>query len=183
MKTPITVHGGDLQFSLEPGGTQDHPLYLGNLEWKTVEFNSKRYLPLPVGLTAKFTLWRDGFALEQGVLTAGHSRVDAQAEMNGFANPKWNYRYRGWVELADIRDTLRDPYVPAGRVDLHGEGQFANGEFKGTGNYASQDIALPYEIFHAKGLTSRGTYHMDNTGLAIPDFFVGAFGRRPKWKV
>src|SRR5438046_7305553 len=116
-------------------------------------------MPLPVGLTAKFTLGRDGFALEQGVLHAGHSRVDAQAEMNGFADPKWSYRYRGWVELADIRDTLRDPYVPAGRVDLHGEGQVANGKFKGTGNYASQDIALPYEIFHAKGLTSRSEEH------------------------
>ena len=176
VKTPITVHGGDLGFSLDAGGTEDHPLYLGNLEWQRVEFDSKRYMPLPVGLTAKFTLWHDGFALEQGVLTAGHSRVDAQAEMNGFANPKWNYRYRGWVELADIRDTLRDPDVPAGRVDLHGEGQFANDKFKGSGNYASQDIALPYEIFHAKGLTSRGTYLMDNAGLEIPDFFVGAFG-------
>jgi translocation and assembly module TamB len=176
VKTPITVHGGDLQFSLDAGGTQDRPLYLGNLEWKTVEFNSKRYLPLPVGLTAKFTLWNDGFALEQGVINAGHSRVDAQAEMNGFADPKWNYRYRGWVELVDIRDTLRDPNVPTGRVDLHGEGQVADGKFKGSGTYASQDIALPYEIFHAKGLTSHGTYHMDNAGLEIPDFFVGAFG-------
>jgi translocation and assembly module TamB len=176
VKTPITVHGGDLQFSLDAGGTQDRPLYVGNLEWKTVEFNSKRYLPLPVGLTAKFSLWNDGFALEQGVINAGHSRVDAQAEMSSFANPKWNYRYRGWVELIDFRDTLRDPNVPTGRVDLHGEGQVADGKFKGNGTYASQDIALPYEIFHAKGLTSHGTYHMDNAGLEIPDFFVGAFG-------
>ncbi len=176
VKTPLTVHGGDLRFSLDAVGARDHPLYLGNLEWQTVEFNSKRYMPLPVGLTAKFTLGREGFALEQGVLSAGHSRVDAQAEMHGFANPEWNYRYRGWVELADIRDTLRDPDVPAGRVDVHGEGQFADGKFKGAGSYASQDIALPYEIFHAKGLTSRGTYHMDNAGLEVPDFFAGAFG-------
>src|SRR3989442_10362721 len=47
--------------------------YLGNLDWHTMQFTSKRYAPLPVGLTAKFTLWRDGFTLEQGVLTAGHS--------------------------------------------------------------------------------------------------------------
>src|SRR5262252_4056872 len=176
MKSPITVHGGDLRFSLDSAGKQDHPLYLGNLEWKTVEFNSKRYLPLPVGLTAKFTLWNDGFALEQGVINAGHSRIDAQAEMDSFTNPKWNYRYRGWVELVDFRDTLRDPYVPTGRVDLHGEGQLADGKFKGSGTYASEDIALPYEIFHAKGLASRGTYHMDNAGLEIPDFYAGAFG-------
>jgi translocation and assembly module TamB len=183
VKTPITVHGGDLRFSLDAGGTQDHPLYLGNLEWQTVEFNSKRYLPLPVGLTAKFTLWRDGFALEQGVLNAGHSRVDAQAEMSGFVDPKWAFRYRGWVELVDFRDTLRDPKIPTGRVDLHGEGQFAGGQFKGSGTYASQDIALPYEIFHAKGLTSHASYRIDNAGLEIPDFFAGAFDGRVTGRV
>src|SRR5689334_5599473 len=175
-KVPLTVHGGDLRFSLDAGGTPQRPLYLGNLEWQAVEFNSKRYMPLPVGLTAKFSISPDGFALEQGVFSAGHSRVDATAEMNGFADPKWTFRYRGWVELADIRDTLRDANVPAGRVDLHGQGQWSKNQLKGTGNYSSEDIALPYEIFHAKGLISRGTYHMDKTGLEIPDFYAGAFG-------
>src|SRR5256884_56287 len=104
VKEPVTVHGGDLNFSLDAGGTPEHPLYLGNLEWQTVEFASKRYMPLPVGATAKFTIWRDGFALEQGVLNAGHSRLDAQAEMSDFADPQWNYRYRGWVELLGFRE-------------------------------------------------------------------------------
>jgi len=176
VKEPVTVHGGDLNFSLDAGGTPEHPLYLGNLEWSTVEFDSKRYLPLPVGVTAKFTLWRDGFALEQGVLTAGHSRLDAQAEMSDFADPKWNYRYRGWVELIDFRDTLRNPKIPTGRVDLRGEGQLSDGQLKGSGTYSTDDIALSYEIFHANGLISRGDYLMDNRGLEIPDFFAGAFG-------
>ncbi len=176
VKTPVTVHGGDLQFALDEGGTPDHPLYLGNLQWQTVEFSSKHYMPLSVGLNAKFTLSRDGFTLEQGVFNAGHSRIDAQAQMNGFANPNWTYRYRGWLELADFRDTLRNPKIPTGRVDLHGDGQFAGSKFKGSGTYATQDIALSYEIFHAKDLTSRGSYHMDNAGLEIPDFFAGAFG-------
>lgn len=175
VKQPLTVHGGDLNFSLDAGGSAEHPLYLGNLEWHTVEFDSKRYEPLPVGVTAKFTIWPDGFALEQGVFHAGHSSFDAQAEMTDFADPKWNYRYRGWVELADFRDTLRNPKIPTGRVDLRGEGRLADGQVKGSGRYATEDVALPYEIFHAKGLTSRGSYRMDNAGLEIPDFFAGAF--------
>jgi len=175
VKQPLTVHGGDLNFSLDAGGSAEHPLYLGNLEWHSVEFDSKRYLPLPVGVTAKFTIWRNGFALEQGVLNAGHSRIDAQAEMTDFAVPKWDYRYRGWVELVDFRDTLRNPKIPVGRVDLHGEGRLADGQVKGSGTYSTEDIALSYEIFHAKGLTSRGSYRMDPAGLEIPDFFAGAF--------
>jgi translocation and assembly module TamB len=182
-KTPITVHGGDLRFGLEAGGTVEHPLYLGNVDWQTIQFSSKRYVPLPVGLTAKFTLWREGFTLEQGVLTAGHSHLDAQAEMNGFSNPQWNFRYRGWIDLLDFRETLREPMVPTGRVDVRGEGQFARGQFKGSGSYSGQNITLPYEIFHAAGLTSRGSYRIDNGGLEIPDFLAGAFGGRVTGRV
>src|SRR5882762_1107033 len=183
VKTPITVHGGELRFGLDAGGTLDRPLYLGNLDWQTLQLTSRRYKPLPVGLSAKFTLWRDGFTLEQGLISAGHSHLDAQAEMNGFSNPQWSFRYRGWVDLLDFRETLREPMVPTGRVDVRGEGQFAGGQFKGNGNYSGQNIALPYEIFHATGLTSRGSYRIDNRGLEVPDFFAGAFGGRVTGRV
>ena len=175
VKTPLALKGGDVQLTIYAGGTLENPLYVGNLEWKGVEFTSKRYLPLPVSLSAKFTLWRDGFALEQGILSAGRSRVDAQIEMNNFAAPGWNFRYRGWVELLDFRETLRDPTVPTGHVDLHGEGQFADGKLKGNGSYSGVKIALPYIEFHPTNLNSRGSYRIDNRGLEIPDFFAGAF--------
>jgi translocation and assembly module TamB len=183
VKTPITVHGGELRFGLDAGGTLDRPLYLGNLDWQTLQLTSRRYKPLPVSLSAKFTLWRDGFTLEQGLISAGHSHLDAQAEMNGFSNPQWNFRYRGWVDLLDFRETLREPMVPTGRVDVRGEGQFTGGQFKGSGSYSGQNIALPYEIFHVAGLTSRGSYRIDNRGLEIPDFFAGAFGGRVTGRV
>jgi translocation and assembly module TamB len=182
-QTPITVHGGDLRLALDAGGTMDRPLYLGNLDWQTTQFTSKPYAPLPVGLSAKFTLWRDGFTLEQGTLRAGHSHLDAQAEMNNFLNPQWNFRYRGWIELLDFRETLREPMVPTGRVEVRGEGQFAGGQYKGSGSYSGQNIALPYVIFHANGLNSRGSYRIDNRGLEVPDFFAGAFGGRVTGRV
>jgi translocation and assembly module TamB len=183
VKTPLAVEGNDIQLALDAGGTPQNPLYLGNLEWKSVEFTSRRYVPLPVGITAKFTLWRDGFTLEQGVLTAGRSRLDTQVEMSDFAQPKWTFRYRGWVDLLDFRETLREPMVPTGKVDLHGEGSYADGQWKGTGNYSASNIALPYEDFHASGLISRSSYRMDNRGLELPDFYAGALGGSVKGRV
>src|SRR5580704_16266986 len=173
---PLVVKGGELKLSLDAGGTTEHPLYVGSLEWQTVQFTSKPYQPLPVSLSAKFTFWRDGFTLEQGMLNAGRSHLDAQAEMSNFAKPQWSFRYRGWTELLDFRETLRNPLVPTGRVDFRGEGQLADGKYKGGGTYSGYNIALPYTEFHTTGLTSHGSYKIDNRGLEIPDFFAGAFG-------
>src|SRR5258708_6173636 len=90
------VEGSNLRLALDASGAGDHPLYLGTLDWQSINFTAKRFVPWPVGVSAKFTLRRDGFTLEQGVLTAGRSRLDAQAEMQDYAQPKWHYRYRGW---------------------------------------------------------------------------------------
>ena len=183
MKSPLAVEGGDLLFGLDAGGTLEHPLYLGTIDWQAVHLAMRRFLPVTANISAKFTLWRDGFTLEQGMISAGRSRVDAQAEMSGFTDAKWTFRYRGWLNLLDIRETFRSPLTPAGRVDVRGEGGFAGGQFRGTGEYFGHDIALSYDIFRAAGLTSRGSYHMDSRGLEVPDFSAQAFGGEVKGKV
>jgi translocation and assembly module TamB len=73
--------------------------------------------------------------------------------------------------------------TPAGIVDVRGEGGFAGGQLRGTGEYFGHDIALSYNIFRAGGLTSRGSYHMDSRGLEVPDFSAQAFGGEVKGKV
>lgn len=183
VKTALAVQGGDLQFGLDAGGTVEHPLYLGNLEWQQMRFDAGKIVPVSADLTAKFTVWRDGFTLEQGVLSAGNSHLDVQAEMADFTKPRWKFRYRGWLELQDIRDTLRSPMTPTGHVDVRGEGAYANGQYNGTGSYAARDIHLTYTVFHAAGLTSRGSYTIDNDGLVVPDFLAEAFGGSVKGKV
>ncbi len=182
-KAPLAVEGGALRFTMDGGGTPEHPLYFGNLEWQAVRFTAEGWAPVRANLSARFTLWREGFALEQGVLSAGRSHLDVQAEMSDFTKPKWSFRYRGWVELLDFRETFRSPQVPTGHVDLRGEGTLADGEYKGTGSYAGRDIHLSYDIFHAAGLTSRGSYSINNDGLVVPDFLAEAFGGTVKGKV
>ena len=103
---PLAVEGGDLRLVLEGGGTVDRPVYFGTFDWQAFQFTAKSFFPIPANLSAKFTVSRDGFTLEQGVLNAMRSHLDAQAEMKDFANPKWTFRYRGWVNLLDLREAL-----------------------------------------------------------------------------
>jgi translocation and assembly module TamB len=176
VRTPLAIEGGDMRLALDAGGTQEHTLYLGNFDWQSVHYTAAPNVPLPVNVSAKFTVWREGFTLEQGSLHAGRSHFDVQAEMNGFAEPKWSFRGRGWVDLRDFRDTLRQPLVPSGLVDVRGEGSFAGGKFQAKGSYAGQEINLDYDDYHAKRLSSRGSYRIDNAGLEVPDFFAAADG-------
>lgn len=182
-KSPLFVQGGDLQLAIDAGGTLENPLYLGNVVWEGVRFSSGKMVPLPANVAAKFTVWQQGFTLDQGVVSAGKSHLDAQAEMSGFVDPKWSFKYRGWVELQDIRETFRAPMTPTGHVDVRGEATFADGAFKGTGSYAGRDIHLTYSIFRAAGLTSRGSVNINNDGLVVPDFVAEAFGGSVRGKV
>jgi translocation and assembly module TamB len=175
-KTPLAIEGGDLHFSLDAGGSGDQPLYLGTLDWQSIHFTSGRDLPLPANLSAKFTFRQDGFTLEQGLLSVARSHLDAQAELANFVNPKWSYRYRGWVDLLDIREALRTPEVPYGHVDVRGEGTFANGAWHGTGNYVGQNILLDLDDFHAGNLFSRSSFVLDNRGMDLPDFVATGLG-------
>jgi len=184
VRKPLAVEGGDLQFVLEGSGTAERPVYLGTFDWKAFQFTANSFFPIPVNLSAKFTLSREGFTLEQGVLNAMRSHLDAQAEMKDFADPKWTFRYRGWVNLLDLRQALRSEETPTGRADVRGEATYAAGQFNGTGNYSGTDITLTYlPYFHASGVSSRGSFRMDNKGLIVPDFLAEAFGGTVKGKV
>ena len=183
VQIPLAVEGDNLHLALDASGPLDHSIYDGNLDWQNVTFTARSFLPVPIGVSAKFTISQDGFTLQQGVVRAGRSHLDAQAELINFTDPRWNLRYRGWLELLDLREILRQPLVPTGRADVHGEGTFAAGQFHGTGIYAGRDIALPYDDFHAKGLTSHGTFTINNDGLVVPDFYAGALGGTVKGRV
>jgi translocation and assembly module TamB len=183
VQKPLAYEGGDLRLALDFGGTPEHPLYLGEFDWQSIHFAGGRNLPMPANLSTKFTFWREGFTLEQGVLTAGRSHLDAQAEMAGFTDPKWTFRYRAWLDLLDLREALRTPEVPLGRVDLRGEGAFAGGKLQGTGSYAGQGITLGFDDFHAANLVSRSSYRIDNRGIEFPDFAAVALGGSVKGRV
>ncbi|HXM99120.1 MAG TPA: translocation/assembly module TamB domain-containing protein [Candidatus Dormibacteraeota bacterium] len=174
-QSPLSVEGGDLHFSLDAAAGPS-PLYLGNLDWKSIHFTADRFLPLPANLSAKFTLRPDGFTLEQGVVSIARSHLDAQGTMVGFVNPKWSFRYRGWVDLVDIRQALRTPEVPYGRVDVRGEGTFTNGAWHSAGNYVGQNISLDLQDFHAGNLFNRSSFVLDSRGIDLPDFVVHGLG-------
>ena len=183
VKSLIAVEGGDLHLNVTLGGTVENPVYLGTLDWDSVELGRRRDVPVPANLSVKFSLGREGFAIEQGILDLGRSHVDVQAQMPNLEVPAFTYRYRAWLDLLDLREAFRTPEIPLGRIDLRGEGAIGGGKVQGKGSFAGDNITLGFEDFHSANLSSRSNYTLDEKGVFLPDFTAYALGGSVKGKL
>src|SRR6202011_133277 len=98
---------GGFALTLDESAPSGQPIYVGQLAWKNLNLAAARYLPFSSNLSAKFTLERDSFAIEQLNWKLPHSEIDAHAELASFAAPGWKFRYRARIDLADLRQILR----------------------------------------------------------------------------
>lgn len=183
VKSLVALEGGDLQFTVDLSGPADRPIYLGQLDWQSIELARRKDVPLPANMSARFSLGHDGFSVNQAVIDAGRSHVDLQAGTKDLVTPQWTYKYRAWLDLLDIRETFRTPEVPLGRIDLRGEGSIENGAILGKGSYAGDNITLGFEDFHSANLSSRSSYTLDSRGVVLPDFAAYALEGSVKGRI
>src|SRR5580704_11992671 len=179
----LAVEGGDLRLNVQLGGSAEKPIYVGTLDWQSIELGRRRDVPVPANVSARFSLSRSGFAVEQSVIDVGRSHIDLQAETKDLESPLWNYRYRAWLDLLDIREIFRTPEVPLGRIDMRGEGRLENGDIYGKGSFAADNITLGFLDFHSANLTGRSSYVLDPKGVDLPDFAAYALGGSVKGKI
>jgi translocation and assembly module TamB len=176
VRSQIAVEGGELKLEVNLRGTPESPLYLGTLNWDVVELGRRRDMPVPANLSAKFSLGKEGFRVEQGILDIGRSHVDVQAEMPNLEVPAITYRYRAWLDLLDIKEAFLTPEVPQGRVDLRGDGAIGGRKVQGKGSFAGDNIRLMFDEFHSANLSSRSSYTLDEEQVILPDFTAQALG-------
>jgi translocation and assembly module TamB len=179
----IAVEGGELRLNINLAGTPDKPLYLGTLNWDSVELGRRKDLPVPANLSAKFSLDEKGLAIEQGIVDIGRSHVDVQAQMPNVEVPAFTYRYRAWLDLEDLKEAFLAPEVPQGRVDLRGEGSLGAGKVQGKGSFAGDNVTLLFDEFHSANLSSRSSYTLDEKEVVLPDFTAQALGGNLKARI
>jgi translocation and assembly module TamB len=183
VKSLVGVEGGELQFTVDLGGSAERPVYLGALDWQSIELARRKDVPVPGNVSAKFTLRHEGFSVQQAVVDVGRSHVDFQAETKDLVTPGWSYKYRAWLDLLDLREAFRTPEVPLGRVDLRGEGTIENGAILGKGSFAGDNITLGFLDFHSANLSSRSSYVLKATEVVLPDFAAFALGGSVKGRI
>jgi translocation and assembly module TamB len=170
VKSLVALEGGDLHLEVHLSGTPERAIYLGTLDWQSIELARRKDVPMPANVSAKFSLNQDGFSINQAIVDVGRSHVDVQAETKDLESPVWTYKYRAWLDLLDIRETFRTPEVPLGRIDLRGEGSVDPEGIKGKGSFAGDNVTLSFQDFHTPNLTTRSSYLLDPKGVVLPDF-------------
>ena len=181
-RTEFSAQGQNLNFKLTYAaalaGTE---AYLGELQWQRVEISKQGQLPFRSDVSAKFTLHRDSFALDELVWKLPHSELNAEAQLPSFARADWNFRYRGRLSLEDIRTIFRQPTTPDGVADFSGQAVYASeaspgNEWQANGYYHGHDIKTKFTWFHAAGLDTSGDYLVTRQKLTVANLKVRALG-------
>jgi translocation and assembly module TamB len=173
---PLVAEGGRLDLAVDYSKVENKGMYLGNFTWQGVELSAKHYLPFSSDLMVRFTFEPDSIEVTQLILTLPHTTLDTQFSLSDFVHPTWNFRYRGHLDLRDLRAVLRKPKVPSGRVEFNGAGNMADGNVEVNGGYSAIEITLRDPWFHSAGMSSRGSYHADRDHLEVPDFSAAGLG-------
>jgi translocation and assembly module TamB len=168
-RTPLTAQGANFDFAMDYTDEPGSPAYLGRMSWLKFKIASGRYLPFASNLSARFTLRPNSFSLTQLQWKIPHSEIDAQASLASFSEPAWNFRYRGQLNLEDIRFILRKPNTPSGRVEFTGEGRYAGKQLNLSGRYMGGEFSMKYQWFHPGSISSHGSYRADQHSLDVPD--------------
>jgi translocation and assembly module TamB len=205
-RTPLSVSGNDFQFDLNYSAPPDAPdFYTGRLNWRDVQLQRRPWRQFASSFSANFTLYRGSFDLDELVWNLPHSEIRLRANLASFARPEWTLRYRGNLSLADLRTIFRKPNIPEGAVEFSGRAQYneaaaaslgsaagrpntpaqagvrqvasaPSGGWTATGYFKAQRIRLPYEWFHASGISTWGDFHVAQRRLAVPNLRIEALG-------
>lgn len=172
---PLELRGQDLEFLLHYAApSSGDESYVGNFSWKQVELAERRDVPFRFDISAKFTLHRDAFELDELVWKLPHSELNLRAELPSFARADWNLRYRGRLSLADVRTIFRQPTTPDGIAEFSGQARYLSGEWTGSGHYSGHEISMAYQWFHSHGIETWGDYEIARHRLVVPKLGIHA---------
>jgi translocation and assembly module TamB len=180
-RTPLALDGRNFKFTVHydaPAAAAD--AYVGSFEWQQVRLAAGRDMPFRFDVSAKFTLHRGAFELQELVWTGLHSQLNLRARLASFARPDWDLWYRAKLSLDDVRAIFHKVTVPRGMANFSGRAHYASnaepgsgivkpGDWTASGYFNAYNIRMAYEWFHASGLETSGDYDVAKRRLVVPN--------------
>lgn len=177
VRVPLVAEGNEFHFTFEyrPGepGADD---FSGELRWQQMRLVARRYMPFASDIALRFRLGRERFDVDELRWKLPHSEFRVTATAAPLAAPELVAEYAGTLDLLDLRDILRKPNSPLGKVDLTGRFGRAGGKTTLEGRYHARDLSLHFTWFHTTGIESAGRYRLADGRIVMPEFTASALG-------
>ncbi len=166
---PLVAEGGEFRFAFDyHAGESGGSYYTGDFSWQQMALAARRYLPFSSDVAARFTLTREKFTLDEFRWSLPDSELTARASLASFTEPAWDFRYDGRLSLGELREILRKPRSPLGRVNFSGEGRWAGGELDLNGSFDATGLSMAYDWYTATGMSARSSYHATRIASTCP---------------
>ncbi len=168
-RVPLVAEGAHFEFGMDYTSDAGKPVYIGRVSWQQFQVAALRYMPFTSDFSAHFSLHPDSFSLTQLQWKGPQAEIDGQADISSFVKPEWTFRYRGQMDLEDLRTIMRVPDAPEGRVGFTGDGQYARQQLSIAGRYTADNIEMNYTWFHPGKISAHGSYRADQNVIDAPD--------------
>jgi len=168
-RIPLEAKGGNFEFGMNYADEGGRPVYLGQVSWQKFEVAALRNLPFTSNFSARFTLRQDSLTVTQLHWKTAGSEIDAQANLRNFAQPAWDFRYRGQLRLEDLWTILRKRNVPGGHIEFAGDATYSAKRVNLSGRYTADRVTMKYQWFHPGDISAHGSYLADNHSVDLPD--------------
>ncbi len=114
--------------------------YSGTLSYSQGRLQFAGIRPLTSSLALQFLASRQGVQVPSLVFSADGARVNAHAELTGYANPRLSAQYQLEADLGVLRTVLHQPAVPRGTVQVSGTADYAHGALSAEGTLSSSEL-------------------------------------------
>jgi translocation and assembly module TamB len=98
--------------------------YFGRLAYRDGRLTCDNYAPMAHDFSASFDATRQELRLRPAVLAIAGSRLDLEATLRNYDNPKVDVNYRGEIDTAQLRRIMRSASVPSGVLRLTGSAHY-----------------------------------------------------------
>jgi translocation and assembly module TamB len=162
--------GVQLRYVPAPGGSADPKAaerYAGTVHIEDITAQRVKTAPVHSKLDLEVSAGRNLVDLQSLRLQSGLSLLTGSGGVMNFANPAWNVKLQGKVDLREVEALFDVPGLDRGEVALDIAGQGNKSSFSIDGRTNVTDAAYHVETIHVTGANVAALVHLTQDELAL----------------
>jgi translocation and assembly module TamB len=163
--TPFNLAANDLDATVTWSARNDH--YLGAIHARDITAQRGGRAAVNSKLDMQVDIGRNAARLTSLLLQTGPSQLEASGSLNNFANPQWQLKATGKVDIREVADLTAIPGLDRGIAELQisGQGNKTKWTIEGKGNVTGGSYVTP--DVQVTGVNAEAALHFTQDELTL----------------